>query len=87
MSLEIPTEEWKKPRADFHLDPKKAGVGNLREQVVRDSAIQGADLEELEGAVDRMEKTLQEKPRDADTLTALARVRARLDGLIQKGQN
>ncbi len=87
MSLELPTEEWKRPTADFHLDPKKVGEDSAFEQVVRDTAIEGAEMSELEDAVDRMEGRLQQKPGDADTLTALARVRARLDGLIQKGQN
>lgn len=81
------TEAWKRPTADFHLDPKKLGEDTTFEKAVRETAIEGAEMSELEDAVDRMEGRLQQKPGDADTLTALARVRARLDDLIQKGQN
>lgn len=87
MSLEMPTEEWKKPTADFHLDPKKVGEDSVFEQAVRETAIEGAEISELEEAVDRMEQRLHTNPSDAETLSALARVRARLDDLIQKGQN
>lgn len=89
MSVEMPTEEWKKPTADFHLDPKKMDEGADRtfERAIRETAIEGAEMTELEKAVDRMEETLQVNPGDAETMAALARVRARLDSLIQKGQN
>lgn len=83
----MPTEEWKKPRPDFHLDPKKVGEDSAFEQVVRDTAIEGAEMSELEEAVDRMTAMLQDKPGDAKTLEALTRVRAQIDSLIQKGQN
>lgn len=83
----MPTGEWKKPTADFHLDPKKTGADTTFEEVVRSAAIEGAELGELEEAVDRMEAQLNEKPGDTKTLEALVQVRARLDRLIQKGQN
>ncbi len=87
MSLEMPTEEWKKPTPDFHLDPTKVGEGSVLEQVVRDTAIESAEINELEEAVGRMEDRLQQEPRDADTLAALTQVRDRLDKLIRSNQN
>lgn len=58
--------------------------GQASPEMVRDAAIEGAPVEELEGALGRLEKV--ENP-DADTLAALARVRARLDQLIQRNQH
>ena len=56
---------------------------------IRDSAIDGADFEELNKALDRLEKrhANTESVASAEELAALARMRGRIDSLIQKNQN
>ncbi len=68
---------WDKPG-------EKEGTPEPTREMVREAAIEGAPVEELEEAVDRLEQV--ENP-SAETLAALAQVRARLDQLIQKNQN
>lgn len=58
--------------------------GQASPEMLRDAAIESADVRELEDAVTRME---QKENRDAETLAALAKVRARLDELIQRSQH
>jgi hypothetical protein len=52
--------------------------------MVRDAAINRADLDELTDAVTRLENTANP---DTVTLEALARLRARIDEVIQRHQN
>lgn len=56
---------------------------------IRDSAIDGADFEELNAALDRLENrhANTESVASAEELAALARMRGRIDSLIQRNQN
>lgn len=54
------------------------------QEIVRDAAITGADLDQLQKAVERL--TAIESP-DATTLEALARIRTQIDDLLQRKQN
>ncbi|MBP7061097.1 MAG: hypothetical protein KBA91_03945 [Candidatus Moranbacteria bacterium] len=53
-------------------------------EMVRDAAINSADLDELTDAVTRLENTVNP---DAVTLEALAKLRSRIDEVIQRHQN
>jgi hypothetical protein len=48
---------------------------------VRDAAINGADIDELNEALDRLNS---KETRDATTLEALARIKTRIEELIQR---
>lgn len=65
---------WDAQPAESHASP----------ELVRDAAINSADIKELEEAVERL---VGKQNPDTTTLEALARVRARIDELIRKGQN
>ncbi|MFA9262475.1 MAG: hypothetical protein ACEQSB_03935 [Undibacterium sp.] len=59
-NMQLPTEEWKKPRADFHLDPSKQV--DAVEELVDKFGPQGAYdqvMEDLEKDPDNTEKRRQ----------------------------
>lgn len=63
MSLEIPTEEWKKQRADFHLDPDKQDPVDPRAEAELKSILDQisiADFETLDGIFDRLSEAVLE---------------------------
>ena len=60
-----------KSRADIKLSKLDA----------EDRALDTLAEEDIEDYVDNLEKTLQEKPSDPDTMNKIARLRARLDKL------
>ncbi len=53
-------------------------------EMVRDAAINGADIDQLSEAITRLENNTQP---DAETLEALAKLRTRLDEVIRRHQN
>ena len=57
MGLEMPTEEWKQGRADFHLDPKKLDPVNHQELAEKSDIldqIRNADVETLKKIQENM---------------------------------
>ncbi len=70
-------------RGAWDRDKSVSGHEASRE-MVRDAAINSADLDELTDAVTRLENTANP---DTVTLEALARLRARIDEVIQRHQN
>lgn len=92
MSLELPTEEWKKPREDFHPDPRKQDPENpevlaqhaQRQEIVRQ--IGEAEFEELDGVLDRLSEAVLEKPElgsNPDYRTKLEAAQKRLQELMR----
>lgn len=59
----------------------------LSPDLIRDAAINRADLEELNNALDRMEKTIEANPQDEATRDALHRVKARIDDILKSTQH
>ncbi|MBP9697913.1 MAG: hypothetical protein KBD65_01875 [Candidatus Moranbacteria bacterium] len=92
MSLELPTEEWKQPRENFHLDPKKQDPENStglaahvqRQEIVRQ--IGEAELEDLDGVLDRLSEAVLQKPElgdDPDYKAKLEAAHKRLQELMR----
>ena len=61
--MELPTEEWKKPTADFHLDPKK--MEGVRELNPHTEAERQAILDQIEKATMEQIMIIQKNIADA----------------------
>jgi hypothetical protein len=55
--------------------------------MVRDAAIEGADLEDLTAALDRLDERHKNGAASATELTALAQIRSRVDEMIKRNQH
>ncbi len=90
MGIEMPTEEWKKPTADFHLDPSKSLDGVSTAELARENDIlrqigeQGFD--ELDDVLDRLSEAVLKNPavaHDPGYQARLEAARKRLNELTQ----
>ncbi len=67
MSLELPTEEWKKQRGDFHLDPDKQDkvqtdpLAEAKDRAIIDQ-ITGATFETLDEVLENLSRAVLEQP-------------------------
>ncbi len=90
MGIEVPTEEWKKPTADFHLDPSKTVDGVSAAELAREKDVlrqigeQGFD--ELDEVLDRLSEAVLNNPEvahDPGYQARLGAAKKRLDELTQ----
>lgn len=68
-------------------NPKDQFEQPINPDLVRDAAINSADFEELNAALDRMKQTIEANPQDEATRDALHRVKARLDEILRTTQH
>lgn len=90
---QLPEKEWQKPTERFHLDPKKQDPENpevlaqhvQRQEIVRQ--IGEAELEDLDGVLDRLSEAVLQKPElgtDPDYKAKLEAAQKRLQELMKE---
>lgn len=90
MGIELPTEEWKKPTADFHLDPSKSLDGVSVAELAREKdvlrQIEEQGINDLDQVLDSLSEAVLKNPDIAHDPGYKARLEAaqkRLQELIQ----
>ncbi len=63
------------------------GQSEATKDMVRDAAIEGADIEDLTAALDRLDERQKMGAASTEQLIALAKIRSRLDEYIQRNQH
>lgn len=84
---QLPEKEWQNPTERFHLDPKKQDPESpevlaqyvQRQEIVRQ--IGKAELEDLDGVLDRLSEALLEKPELGNDPDYKAKLEAALNRL------